>query len=77
MKFTECCGKPVESYKESLESGYYVEGPVPATGDSYCQRCKRDVTRAGDVKNTPRNADIDVNGNWNYELKQHGDNTQP
>jgi len=71
--FTECCGKPVESYSEDIKSGYYVDGPVPASSNFYCQRCKRDVKRNGDVKKTPRNRDIDVNGSWNYILKQHGD----
>ena len=68
--WTECCGKPVRSRKEDKKMGYNLYGTIPATGDTYCDRCKRDVTRTGDIKKTPRNADIDKNGSWGYELKQ-------
>jgi hypothetical protein len=75
MKFTVCCGKPVESHTENLEKyKYFIEGPVPATGDTFCSRCKRDVTPSGNVIKTPRNADIDVNGNWKYETKKYNNN---
>ena len=77
MKFTECCGKAVESHKENMEIyKCYVEGPIPATGDTFCSRCKRDVTRNGNVKNTIRNADIDIHGNWKYVLKEFGKSHQ-
>ena len=66
--FTACCGKPVESRKEDTKSGYRLEGPVEHTGDTYCSRCKRDVTKVGNVRQTQRNKDIDQNGNWEYKL---------
>ena len=66
--FTECCGKFVDKHSENAKNGYLVEGEIPATGNTYCNRCKRDVTRTGHAKKTPRNADIDENGSWGYTL---------
>jgi hypothetical protein len=67
--FSACCGKVVYSHKDDKKEGYVVEGTVAATGDTYCSRCKRDVKRTGEVKKTPRNADIDEHGNWDYKLE--------
>jgi hypothetical protein len=66
--FTACCGKIVDSHKASEKAGYIVKGTVAHTGDTYCPRCKRDVTKTGEVKKTPRNDDIDKNEGWGYEL---------
>ena len=70
--YTACCGKIVDKHSEDKKSGLTVKGKFPATGDTYCNRCKRDVTRTGDVKKTPRNADIDENGSWDYKLVSSG-----
>jgi hypothetical protein len=67
--FSACCGKVVNSHKDNEKNGYVVKGTIAAAGDSYCSRCKRDVKRTGEVKKTPRNADIDKHGNWNYTLE--------
>jgi len=66
--FSACCGKIVYSRTAEAREGYTVKGPIEATGDTYCSRCKRDVKRTGEVKKTPRNDDIDKNGSWGYEL---------
>ena len=65
--YTACCGKYVDRHSEDAKTGYLVTGEISATGDNYCSRCKRDVKRTGNVKDTPRNADIAANGSWGYE----------
>jgi len=67
--YSACCGKVIYSHKNEEKDGYTIKGPVAATGDTYCSRCKRDVKRTGEVKKTPRNADIDKHGNWEYKLE--------
>ena len=66
--FSACCGKIVNSHKVEVKDGNTIKGIVEATGDTYCPRCKRDVKRTGEVKKTPRNDDIDINGSWGYTL---------
>ena len=66
--FSQCCGKIVECHKASNAGGYRVTGKVEQTGNTYCPRCMRDVTKTGKVKKTPRNHDIDKNGSWDYKL---------
>jgi len=66
--FSACCGKIVYSHKAEAKEGYAIKGTIKATDDFYCSRCKRDVERTGEVKKTPRNDDIDKNGNWGYKL---------
>jgi len=66
--FSACCGKIVYSHKAEAKEGYAIKGTIEASGDFYCSRCKRDVKRTGEAKKTPRNADIDKNGSWGYEL---------
>lgn len=66
--YTECCGKTIDKHSEDMKKGFTVKGNIPATGDTYCSRCKRDVTSKGRVKDTPRNTDINKNGSWDYQL---------
>jgi len=66
--YTECCGKLIGRHSIDTKDGYEVSGRIPAEGDYYCTRCKRDVTNRGNIKNTERNADVAANGSWDYEL---------
>lgn len=71
--FTRCCGKIVDSRRTDRAMGYTLIGKVEGSGDNYCPRCKRDVTRTGNIKKSPKNTDIDQNGSWDYKLVKLGD----
>ena len=67
--FSACCGKRVDRHSVEEKRGYVVVGRVAAEGDYYCSRCKRDVTSTGNVKKSARNADISINGSWDYTFQ--------
>jgi hypothetical protein len=67
--YSECCGKLAERHSKDAKDGFAVTGPFPNTGDTYCSRCKRDVTLKGKPRKTAKNDDIDKNGSWEYTLK--------